>query len=272
MFKRSAGKICACEAYDAISWLVSNKRYGTSEQYPLLINERLSLNLGSGIDLGRSGAMPCLRIFIADDHDLIRRGIKVLFSGNPAWNVCGEASDGLESVAQCERLKPDVAILDFNMPGLNGLEAAKKIRNLSPQTEVLMLTIESSNQLMREAVAAGVRGYILKRDCDRELSKAIKSLESHRTYFTDSAVEEMIRGRQNGKRKRSETLDGLLTAREREIIKLISEGNSARKIAESLGISSKTVETHRQNLLRKLQIHNTPDLMRYAIRNHIVSP
>ena len=132
--------------------------------------------------------MSGLTILIADDHDLIRRGIRVLLSDKPSWKICGEARDGLESVAKCEQLKPDIAILDFNMPNLNGLDAARRIRSASPQTEILMLTIDSSNQLMRETVAAGVRGYILKRDCDGELVRAIKALESHQPYFTDYVI------------------------------------------------------------------------------------
>lgn len=210
---------------------------------------------------------------MADDHDLMRRGIQALLSENPRWEVCDEARDGLEAVRKCEQLKPDIAILDFNMPELNGLQAAEKIRTVSPQTELLMVTFDSSDQLIHAISAVGVRGYILKSDCGLELIKAVRALESHQPYFTNYAIEMMLHAK--SQKQVPSGLAGLperLTSREREILRLIAEGKSTPRIADILCISKKTIDTHRGNLMRKLGLHSVTELVRYALRNHVVVP
>ena len=218
--------------------------------------------------------MSALKILVADDHDLVRRGVRTLLETHPGWEVCAEARNGQEAVLKCRELKPNIAILDFNMPELNGLEAAKRILKLSPQIETLILSVDHSNQLIRDLLNAGVRGYILKSDSDRDLIAAVEALENHRPFFAICATELML----NSKRGHMEfssssgNWEEPLTSRELELLQLIAEGKNSREAASVLGISTKTADTHRANLMRKLQIHSVTDLVRYALRNHIVSP
>ena len=215
-----------------------------------------------------------LKILVADDHDLVRRGVKTLLETHAGWQVCAEARNGQEAVLKCQELKPNVAILDFNMPELNGLEAAKKILKLTPQIETLILSVDHSNQLIRDLLNAGVRGYILKSDSDRDLIAAVEALENHRPFFAICATELML----NSKRASGESMgspiawEESLTSREMELLQLIAEGKNSREAASVLGISTKTADTHRANLMRKLQIHSVTELVRYALRNHIVAP
>ena len=217
--------------------------------------------------------MSALKILVADDHDLVRRGVRTLLETHPGWEVCAEARNGQEAVLKCRELKPNIAILDFNMPELNGLEAAKRILKLSPQIETLILSVDHSNQLIRDLLNAGVRGYILKSDSDRDLIAAVEALENHRPFFAICATELML----NSKRGHMELSSSSgnweepLTSRELELLQLIAEGKNSREAASVLGISTKTADTHRANLMRKLQIHSVTDLVRYALRNHIVS-
>jgi DNA-binding NarL/FixJ family response regulator len=214
-----------------------------------------------------------LKILVADDHDLVRRGVRTLLETHPGWQVCAEARNGHEAVLKCQQLKPNIAILDFNMPELNGLEAAKRILKLSPQIETLILSVDHSNQLIRDLLNAGVRGYILKSDSDRDLIAAVEALENHRPFFAICATELML----NSKRGHMEfsspsgNWEEPLTSRELELLQLIAQGKNSREAASVLGISTKTADTHRANLMRKLQIHSVTDLVRYALRNHIVS-
>jgi len=215
-----------------------------------------------------------LKILVADDHALVRRGVRTLLETHPGWQVCAEARNGQEAVLKCRELKPNIAILDFNMPELNGLAAAKRILKLSLQIETLILSVDHSNQLIRDLLNAGVRGYILKSDSDRDLIAAVEALENHRPFFAICATELML----NSKRGHMEfssssgNWEEPLTSRELELLQLIAVGKNSREAASVLGISTKTADTHRANLMRKLQIHSVTDLVRYALRNHIVSP
>ena len=215
-----------------------------------------------------------LKILVADDHDLVRRGVRVLLESHAGWEVCAEARNGLEAVRQCEQMKPHIAILDFNMPELNGLEAARRILKVLPETETLILSIDHSNQLIRELILAGVRGYILKSDSDRDLLAAVEALASHRPYFAICATELMLNSKRSSGRAApaAELWQEPLTSRERELLRLIAEGKNSREAAKVLGISAKTADTHRANLMRKLQIHSVTELVRYALRNRIVAP
>jgi DNA-binding NarL/FixJ family response regulator len=216
-----------------------------------------------------------LRILIADDHALMRRGIKAMLQSHKGWEVCVEAHTGREAVARSEKQKPDVAILDISMPDLNGVEAAKRIRKVSPKTEVLILSMHYSDQLIRDILEAGVRGYIVKSDSDRDLITAVESLANHKPFFTARATEVMLSNFNQVKLKEDaleEPARNQLTSREREIIQLIAEGKRSKEIGASLCISPKTAETHRANLMRKLGLHTASELVRYAMRNQIIDP
>jgi DNA-binding NarL/FixJ family response regulator len=215
-----------------------------------------------------------LRILIADDHDLMRRGVKTLIESHAGWEVCGEARTGREAVALTLEIVPDIAILDIGMPDMNGLEAASKIRTVSANTEILILSGHYSDQLIREIVNAGIRGYILKSDSDRDLAIAVETLAKHKPFFTRYATEMIHSTFSLGQRltKTPQSLGARLTAREREVVKLLSGGMKSKKVASALGISIKTVETHRSNAMRKLDLHNMNELVRYAVRNQIIEP
>lgn len=216
--------------------------------------------------------MKPLRILIADDHDLLRRGVRALLQSHEGWEICGEASTGREAVAQAEQLKPDIVILDISMPGLNGLEAARRIRKSTPATEVLVLSMHYSDQLIREIVDAGVRGYIVKSDSDRDLIIAVETLSRHKPFFTPHATEVILSKFNPGGTVTEipESVGARLTSREREIVQLLAEGKSSKEVASSLGISVKTAETHRANIMRKLELHSVSELVRYAVRNQII--
>jgi DNA-binding NarL/FixJ family response regulator len=217
--------------------------------------------------------MKPLRILVADDHDLMRRGIKTLLQTHAGWEICGEAQTGREAVSRTEELKPDIVVLDISMPDLNGIEAARRIRKASPDTEVLILSLHFSDQLIREIVEAGVRGYIVKSDSDRDLIVAVETLAKHKPFFTPRATEVILSNFNNTGGTRvevPETVQDRLTSREREIVQLLAEGKSSKEVANSLNISVKTAETHRANIMRKLQLHTVSELVRYAVRNQII--
>ena len=216
--------------------------------------------------------MKNLRILVADDHDVVRRGIKSLIESRPEWRVCDEARSGREAVAKADEQKPDIVVLDISMPDLNGLEAARRIRKVSPSSEILILSIHYSDQLIKGILDAGVRGFVVKSDSDRDLITALESLANHKPFFTSIATEVMLTNFQRpGSLPASvEILPSRLTSREREIVQLLSEGKSSKEVASSLGISVKTAETHRVNIMRKLEIHSISELVRYAVRNEIV--
>jgi DNA-binding NarL/FixJ family response regulator len=217
--------------------------------------------------------MGVLRILIADDHDLMLRGIRTILESHSGWTICGEAHTGREAVAKAEELKPDVAILDISMPDLNGLAAIGKIRKASPNTEILILSVHNSEQLILEILKEGARGYIVKSDSDRDLVLAVEALAKHKPFFTSHATELIMRNSTTPGRRISEVPESLrssLTPREREIVQLLSEGQSSKEVASVLGISVKTAETHRANIMRKLDLHTVSGLVRYAVRNQII--
>ncbi len=218
--------------------------------------------------------MKTVRILVADDHEVVRRGVRGLVESRPDWIVCGEATNGREAVEQAGRLAPDVVILDIAMPELNGLEAARRIHKAAPRTEVLILTMHRSEELVRQVLAAGARGYLLKSDAGRDLLAAVDAVAGHRPFFTPRVGEQVVRGYLAGDAAapvRGHS-DRELTGREREIVQLLAEGKSNKEIATRLGIQTKTVETHRANIMRKLGHHGLSDLVRYAIRNRLVEP
>lgn len=220
--------------------------------------------------------MKSLRILIADDHDLIRRGVKSLLEMHNGWKVCAEASKGPEAVEKVEQLKPDVVIIDVCMPELNGVEATRQIRKVSPRTEVLVLSVHHSEHLIREILDAGARAFVVKTDCDVDLVRAVEALGDHKPFFNAYATEMLLGG--YGMEKISTApqttsfVGERLTPREREIVQLLAEGRTSKEIATLLKISSKTAETHRANIMRKLQFHSVGEVVRYAVRNQIIDP
>ena len=213
-----------------------------------------------------------LRILIADDHDVMRQGTRAVIERQPGWEVCGLASNGREAVAQARELKPDIVVLDMTMPELNGLDAAIQIKRELPGTELLMFTAHESDDLIRNAFEAGVKSFISKSEAHHFLVEAIESLGRHKPFFTAKVSEILfsnILNRAEGRRDETEA-GQRLSAREREIVQLIAEGKSNKGVAEALGISVRTAETHRASILRKLNLDSIADLVRYAIRNKMI--
>src|ERR1700691_4540017 len=212
-----------------------------------------------------------VKILVADDHDIIRRGLKQLLNAHPGWEVCAEAKTGREAVTLAQRHKPEVAVLDLSMQELNGRDAARRIRKTLPATEVLILTLHFSDQLVRDIVEAGARAYIMKSDADKDLVSAVEALAEHRSFFTARAAEIVLDGfRTPRSSPEGKPSAGRLTSREREIVQLLAEGKSSKEVAVSLGISVKTAEPHRANVMRKLALHSVSELVRYAVKNQII--
>jgi DNA-binding NarL/FixJ family response regulator len=211
-----------------------------------------------------------MRILLADDHDVVRRGAQALLESHPGWMVCGEAVDGRQAVALASRLAPDVAVLDATMPGLGGVEATRQIRVVSPATEIMIFTLHQSEQIARDVLAAGARGYVVKSDAGAELIAGVEALAEHRGFFSRSMARASL-GKTTG-RPSPATEAARLTPREREILQLIAEGKSNWCVATILGVSIKTVETHREHVMRKLGLASVVELVHYAVRNHLVSP
>ena len=213
------------------------------------------------------------RILIADDHDVARGGIRALLENHPGWQVCGEAKDGRETVELVAQTKPDLILLDIGMPNLNGLEATRQILAAAPDALILILTMHDTDQLVREVLRAGARGFLFKSDAGRDLITAVEALQQGRTFFTTRVSQLVLNGFLDRDQPREESPERnfeLLTSREREVIQLLAEGKTSKEVAVALNLSVKTAETHRTNLMRKLDLHSVADLTRYAVRNGIV--
>ena len=211
-----------------------------------------------------------LRILVADDHEVARQGIRSLLESHPGWEVCAEAKDGREAVEGASKFKPDILLLDIGMPNLNGLDAARQILATAPDARILILTIHDSEQVVREVLAAGARGFLLKSDAGRDLLAAVEALQHRRTFFTPKVAQMMLDGYLRPNEESDPSGQCVLTPREREVIQLVAEGKTTKEIATALSLSVKTAETHRTNLMRKLDLHSVADLTLYAVRNGIV--
>jgi DNA-binding NarL/FixJ family response regulator len=216
--------------------------------------------------------MKNLRILLADDHEVVRHGLRSLLQNHDGWEICGEAADGREAVQKASQLKPDIVILDIGMPNLNGLAAAQDILREEPRTKILILTIDESEQLMREVLNTGARGFLLKSDAGKELVAAVEALQNHRTYYTSKVAELVLDGYLRRRDSSAEVAIATnhLTRREREVVQLLAEGKTTKEVASILGMSVKTAETHRSNIMRKLDFHSVSQLVIYAVRNNIV--
>ena len=219
-------------------------------------------------------APPSLRILVVDDHDVMRQGTQSVVEREPGWEVCGFASTGREAVTKAAELQPDIVIMDMTMPELNGLDAAVQIKRNAPKTEILMFTGHGTDALIREVFEAGVKSFISKAEAHTYLVDAIKSLSRHKPFFTNEVSEILfanILHRAEGSGDAAEP-GQRLSLREREIVQLIAEGHSNKAIADTLSISVRTAETHRANILRKLNLNSVADLVRYAVRNTMIEP
>jgi DNA-binding NarL/FixJ family response regulator len=216
-----------------------------------------------------------VRILLADDHDVVRRGLKAMLQEHADWEVCGEALSGRQAVELARAMQPDIAILDLMMPGLNGLDTTRQIRKVSAGTQVLIFTMHHSEALVHDVLDAGARGYLLKTDAEKHIVTAVETLLKQQPYFSAQISETVLGGFLRSSHHAVTGEGGAaprLTPREREIIQLLAEGHRNKKIAQELGISVKTVETHRTSVMRKLGVNSIVELVRYAVRNNLTEP
>jgi len=210
------------------------------------------------------------RIVIADDHEMVRRGLVATLADVERWTVVAQADNGRAAAELVATHKPDIAILDLSMPELNGLDATRRILAARPETCVLILTAHESEQLVREVLAAGARGYVLKSDAGRILVRAVEALLEGQTFFTSKVARLVLEGYLRGGGAEAPETAQTLSGREREIVQLLAEGASNKEVARALGISVKTAETHRSNIMRKMGFASLSDLVKYAVRNKII--
>jgi DNA-binding NarL/FixJ family response regulator len=216
--------------------------------------------------------MSSFKLLLADDHEIVRQGLRAMLQAQRDCEVVGEAADGRQAVAMTKELNPDVVILDIGMPALNGLEATRHILKMRPHTKVLILTMHESDSIIREVLDAGARGYILKTDAGRDLVTAVDSLRRNKTFFTARVSQMILDGYLKPETRPQNSANGgvRLTPRQREIVQLLAEGKSSKEVAVALNMSVKTAETHRANIMRKLDCHSVSEVVRYAIRNNII--
>jgi len=215
--------------------------------------------------------MSMFRILLADDHPVFRMGVCSLIGSHAGWEVCGEAADGREAVIKCRELKPDLLILDICTPNLNGVDAARQILRDRQDQKILVLTNVESEHVVRDCLQAGVRGWVFKSDRADELTAAIEQLQQNKSSFSSRVSNLILYGYLHPHRATStQVLPARLSLREREVVQLVSEGKTSKEVAVLLGMSVKTAETHRSNIMVKLKLHSTVELVMYAIRNEIV--
>jgi len=213
------------------------------------------------------------RILIADDFPLFRKGVREFLETQPGYEVVGEAATGREALVKAKHLKPHVVILDISMPELNGLEATREILKAVPETEVLVLTLHESEDLVHKVLEAGARGYVLKSDAEPTLLEAIEAVRQHKAFFASKVAAMVLEAYLKGGNRLvgEKASPHELTPRERQIVQLLAEGKSNKEVASALEISLHTVVTHRSNIMHKLEVHSVSELVRYAIRNNLVT-
>jgi DNA-binding NarL/FixJ family response regulator len=214
--------------------------------------------------------MSQVRILIADDHELIRRGLMSALAEKPEWRIVAEAADGRQACELAARHTPDIAVLDLSMPERNGLDVTRELRVSTPKTRILIVTAHESEQLIREVLDAGAMGYVLKSDAGRVLVQAVEALLDDRPFFTTKVARFVLDGYLRASEDAAPQGALALSPRERHVVQLLAEGNNNKEVARALQLSVKTVETHRSNIMRKMEFGSLADLVRYAIRNKIV--
>jgi DNA-binding NarL/FixJ family response regulator len=214
-----------------------------------------------------------LCILVADDHELVRRGVRGLLRAARGWKVVGEAANGREAIEKAHKLKPDIAIIDLSMPDLDGLQATRQIREESPSTKVIVLTMHESDQMVRRVLDAGALGYVLKSDLATHLVKAVKDVSAGKLFLTPRVSDIVLKGflKTGNQPDAMEQSQARPTPREIEIIGLLAEGKANKEIAAELGITVRTVETHRAKIMLKLSLHSVAELIHYAIRHNLVA-
>lgn len=211
------------------------------------------------------------RVLLADDHAVVRKGLRSVVESMEGWRICAEAGNGREAVSLGLLHRPEIVVMDINMPELNGLEATRQLCEALPGVRVLILSAHDSEQLVREMLSSGARGYVLKADAGEDLELALQALAAGRLYFTSSVADMVMRGLQkNSGLLESPEQPARLSPKEREVIQLLAEGKTNKEVAARLDISVKTVETHRKHIMGKLDLHSMSDLVRYAIQNRII--
>jgi len=208
-----------------------------------------------------------VRLMLVDDHEVVRQGVRSLIDSVPDWQLCGEASGSAEALKKVAEAKPDIVVVDISMPNVSGLDLIVELKKLHPKVEILVLTMHDSERIVAQALRAGARGYMLKTDDGDSLIEAMTALSRHQTYFSSSVSEALLQVylNSNASQEREQ-----LTPRERQIVKLVAEGNSNKRIAIILNVSIKTVETHRSTAMRKIGAKSSADLALYAARNELV--
>ena len=206
------------------------------------------------------------RILIADDHAVVRSGVRRVIEAHPGWSVVAEAADGQDAIAQAIAAKPDVAILDYGLPLIDGIEATRQIRRRAPSVQVLIFTMHDDESLLREALSAGARSYVQKSDAALHLISAVQSLAEHKPYFTDRASQVLLKNFLT----EADKVKHILTGREQVVVQLVAEGHSNKEAAAVLNVSIKTIESHRSTIMRKLDLTSSAALVRYAVRNNLV--
>jgi len=211
-----------------------------------------------------------LRILLADDHGLVRRGARTILQAQQDWKVVGEAANGREALEKAVKLKPDVLVADISMPELDGIEVTRQIRESLPEIKVLVLTMHESEHMVRRALQSGANGYLLKSDIVEYLPKAVKAIAENKRFLTPKICEIVLQSFLNAGNKPEEEKTGRLTPRELEIIRLLAQGQSNKELSAQLGITVRTVETHRSKIMLKLGLHSLAELIHYAMRNEII--
>jgi DNA-binding NarL/FixJ family response regulator len=212
---------------------------------------------------------PIRRIIIVDDHDAVRRGVRQLLETKPYYEVVGEAPDGRSALELARETRPDIAILDYSIPELNGFDLAHALKREFPRIEILVYTMHDREEIIMDVLRAGVRGFVLKSDTEKHLLAALDALSIHRSYFSGAISDALLNQFLESK---PASLASSLTHREREVVQQVAEGRINKEIAQRLNISVKTVETHRASAMRKLKLRTTADLVRYAVRNQLIQP
>lgn len=210
-----------------------------------------------------------VRVLICEDHALFREGLSAILAAHPTLEVVGEACDGNESVQLAKALRPDVVLMDIEMPELSGLEATRRIRRAVPSSRVLVLTLYDDEEVVTECLEAGAAGYVLKESPSAQLIYAIEAVQRGQRYLSPRVLGHVVSGN-GGRRKPARTSFDLLTSREREVLRLLAEGRSVKQIALRLGLSVKTVDVHKSNLMRKLDVHDRAAIVKYAIRRKLI--